>query len=424
MRKSILPVCRPVPKAVRRWTRSGSSLRDPRRRDRRRRDRTGGGTAGACRAASARCGRCASTCSSVNGRDRGRSPKLGQFVQDRPQPGLDDAADQFRRRRFQAQRLDGAVARARGSGCSADPECSRRATGTKRFHRPRSAKIRKQRPSIWCIAWTMPAKNASAVRWASSVRRASSRSSSWSKATTTGIFRPRKTSISTLNRASTRSCRRRPDLEVQLGEAVGQEVGEVGFVAEQGGPGEALVRMCRRIRPAVLCASVWSTWAHDEVAGLLRVEPGLGQRLRQRHRRPAEAGMPARWSASHWRVPAACVRPRPSRRAQRPRPGAGTGRPCRRQSGPASAAPRCRRTSSSPTYSSGRDALLLAAAEQRVDDLEEQIFEEIGVLLVGARRDEQLPGPPAPCLIECSRCVLPAPLLPRTGTTSECVVGS
>ena len=35
----------------------------------RRDDRTGGGTAAACRAASARCGRCASTCSSVNGID-------------------------------------------------------------------------------------------------------------------------------------------------------------------------------------------------------------------------------------------------------------------------------------------------------------------------------------------------------------------
>ena len=32
--------------------------------------------------------------------------------------------------------------------------------------------------------------------------------------------------------------------------------------------------------------------------------------------------------------------------------------------------------------------------------------------------------PPMPCLIEWSRWVLPAPLLPSTGTTSEWVIGS
>ena len=32
--------------------------------------------------------------------------------------------------------------------------------------------------------------------------------------------------------------------------------------------------------------------------------------------------------------------------------------------------------------------------------------------------------PPTPCLIECNRWVLPAPLLPSTGTTSEWVIGS
>ena len=37
-------------------------------------------------------------------------------------------------------------------------------------------------------------------------------------------------------------------------------------------------------------------------------------------------------------------------------------------------------------------AALLAAAEQRVDDLEEQVFEEIAVFLVNAGRDEHLPG--------------------------------
>ena len=44
------------------------------------------------------------------------------------------------------------------------------------------------------------------------------------------------------------------------------------------------------------------------------------------------------------------------------------------------------------------DALLLAAAEQRVDDLEQQVFEELGVLLVDAGRDEQLPRPAAAVL--------------------------
>ena len=50
--------------------------------------------------------------------------------------------------------------------------------GTNRFHRPRSAKITNSSPSIWCMTWTIPAKNVSAVLWASSLRRARSRSSS------------------------------------------------------------------------------------------------------------------------------------------------------------------------------------------------------------------------------------------------------
>ena len=37
------------------------------------------------------------------------------------------------------------------------------------------------------------------------------------------------------------------------------------------------------------------------------------------------------------------------------------------------------------------DALLLAAAEQRVEHLEQQILEEVGVFLVNAGRDDELP---------------------------------
>ena len=38
------------------------------------------------------------------------------------------------------------------------------------------------------------------------------------------------------------------------------------------------------------------------------------------------------------------------------------------------------------------DAALFAAAQKRVDDLEQQVFEKVGVLLVYAGRDQQLPG--------------------------------
>ena len=43
------------------------------------------------------------------GEDRRQVGEVRQLLQGRPQPGLDDAAHQVRRRRFQAQGLDGAV---------------------------------------------------------------------------------------------------------------------------------------------------------------------------------------------------------------------------------------------------------------------------------------------------------------------------
>ena len=39
----------------------------------------------------------------------------------------------------------------------------------------------------------------------------------------------------------------------------------------------------------------------------------------------------------------------------------------------------------------GSLSLLLPAAQERVDDLEEQVFEEVGILLIDAGRHEQLP---------------------------------
>ena len=66
------------------------------------------------------------------------------------------------------------------------------------------------------------------------------------------------------------------------------------------------------------------------------------------------------------------------------------------------------------------DALLLAAAEQRVDDLEQQVFEEVGVLLVDAGRDEQLPRPAAAVLDRVQQVRLARPPCCRgPGTTSR-----
>ena len=56
-------------------------------------------------------------------------------------------------------------------------------------------------------------------------------------------------------------------------------------------------------------------------------------------------------------------------------------------------------------------ALLLAAAQQRVDDLEQQIFEKIAVALIGARRDQQLQGPVAGMLDRMQQVRLAGPLV-------------
>ena len=107
----------------------------------------------------------------------------------------------------------------------------------------------------------MPAKNASAILWASSERRASSRSSSWSKATTTGIFRVRENFHQHLEQGQHQVLPGWADLEVKLGKPVVRKFASVGFVAAQGRPGRSPDKCARRIRPAVLCVSVFSTWA-------------------------------------------------------------------------------------------------------------------------------------------------------------------
>ena len=119
-----------------------------------------------------------------------------------------------------------------------------------------------------------------------------------------------------------------PHLEVQLGEAVGEEVGQVGLVAEQDGAGEALVGCAGASgRPCCAPRCARCGW-HDQVAGPLR-------RRRRPRRRPG--GRRRRWNgsgdgpgqavdAATASVPGPATPPRPKRRAQRPGPAPGTGR--------------------------------------------------------------------------------------------------
>ena len=55
--------------------------------------------------------------------------------------------------------------------------------------------------------------------------------------------------------------------------------------------------------------------------------------------------------------------------------------------------------------------LLLAAAQERVDDLEQQIFQELAVLLISPRRHQQLPGAVAAMLDRIQKVRLARPFV-------------
>ena len=64
-------------------------------------------------------------------------------------------------------------------------------------------------------------------------------------------------------------------------------------------------------------------------------------------------------------------------------------------------------------YTAKTDAALFAAAQKSVDDLEQQVFEKVGVLLVYAGRDQQLPGALAAMLDRVQQVGLARPLVPE-----------
>ncbi len=122
-------------------------------------------------------------------------------------------------------------------------------------------------PSTWCSALTMPAKKLSAVRWASSVRRGNAQA----------VHHLHEH----LEEGQHQVLARRPYLEVEFGEAVGQEVGEVGLIVEQDGAGEPLQDVAAHHASRVMCRRLLDVLA-DHVAGPLLIDAGV--RARPAHR--------------------------------------------------------------------------------------------------------------------------------------------
>ena len=181
------------------------------------------------------------------------------------------------------------------------------------------------------------------------------------------------------------------DLEVQLGEAVGEEVGQVGLIAEQGGAGETLVHV-----PAHQAGGVVRFGAVDvlenKVTGAVAFEVALGAQTAERGETARVAARPRQ----HVDHPLRAFLGLPSAEAELARPAAESGRG--EQVKLLVARRGAQGALQKPAAEVFADVLqrplaaLFAAAQERVDHLKQQILEEIRVFLISARRDKQLPS--------------------------------
>ena len=259
----------------------------------------------------------------------------------------------------------------------------------------------------------MPAKNASAMRWPSSLRRASSRSSSWSKATTTGIFEAAQ------------------DLHQHL------EQGQHEVLPASAGPGTP-ARRSRRSgswpgrprrragRPGRSPGRCGGASGRRCCAPRSARRAGTPARRRARRRAPASSAAPdatapacdrRRWTALSVSI-SHCVRSWAcdAAEAEPPRPAAQARRreqvePLRPASVRVRALPSSRRTSCSPTYSSGRTPFCLPPPSSVSMIWNSRYSRKSRVLLVGAGRDEQLPGAVGAVLDRVQQVRLARPLV-------------
>ena len=179
-------------------------------------------------------------------------------------------------------------------------------------------------------------------------------------------------------------------LKIKLGEAVSEEVGQVGFIAQQDAAREARENLPTH-QPGCVVRLGMVDVGNDEIAGFAEINARL-------FTRPAHAAGLERQGAGPGEAvdeplrPFLCLRtaeteaPRPSRQTWSGKQFQSIRRRHRRQ-----------RLAEQTAHELFADELqrpsvfLPAAAEQRVDELKEQVFEEIDFLLIGARRHQQLP---------------------------------
>jgi hypothetical protein len=181
------------------------------------------------------------------------------------------------------------------------------------------------------------------------------------------------------------------NLERHLDEVVGQEVGERGLFLQKMGTGEPAIDLAAHQPGDVVGLGLLDVRLDEHHCRVDR-DPGLGQCLGNRH-----------WPATELPVPTDVINQplTPLQRltnseAEFPRPPAQAGRGEQLQPLIVGQTGECIAQQSADDVLADMfqrpNSALFAAAKQRVNDLEKQVFEEVRVLLVNPRRDQELPG--------------------------------
>ncbi len=322
--------------------------------------------------------------------DRRQVHAVGQLVQHRPQPGLDHLPHQLRRRCLQPQRLDGAEARhvhrvvepvldvAVQARHEAVPQAAlgedQEAQAVELVHRLNDAGEERLGDLVRVVAAPGQQQVLKLV-----------------KGDHDRDLEVAEDLHQHLEQRQHQIAAGRADLEGQLREAVGEEVGQRRLVAEQGRPAEA-----GEDRPTHQAGGVVRLGpldvGGDQLARLFGGQAGLvdsplGRNRGARNRGAGGEGVQQPGGAVLRAGAAQAELARPLAQALGREQGDALDRRHLGQRPPEQPAAQLVADEVQRPY-----ALLPPAAEQRINNLIQQVFEEVGVLLVDAGGDEQLPS--------------------------------
>jgi hypothetical protein len=340
--------------------------------------------------------------------DRGQVGEVGQLLKRRSQPGGNDLPDEVRRRGLQPQRLDRAVFRHMDRVVEPvlDIAVERRNEAV-----PQSALGEDEEADAVHLVHDLDEAREERFADAVAVLGAADEEQVFEliEGDNHGHLEMEKDLHEDFGQGEDEVLPARANLVLQFREAVGQEAGKIGLVAEERSPDEALVDP-----PADLAGRVVDLGAVDVGADQLARPGKVEADLRARLADGAAAG-----NAERADEPLGALLGLPAAQPEPPRP-AGQRRGGE-QLEPLRRVERFERLPQEPAGQLLADELdrpaaaLRPTAEERVDDLEQDVFEEVGPLLVRPGSDKKLPAVGRAVLDRVEQVGLARPLVAEHG---------